>query len=908
MLIGRDVERRALSDVIAQAVASAGAAVVVRGEPGIGKTALLRDLVNQLGTVTTLTTAGIESERTLAFSALHRLLMPLLTNVDRLPEPQSQALGQAFGSRITNVRVEDRFLIFLGALSLLADAAESSPVVCIVDDAHWLDEPSAEALRFISRRLKGMALGIVFAARVGDVSSFDAPDLPELRLTGLTREDADQIIAFARPGVDEDVREALWRRTDGNPLALLEVPRALTTAQMQHAGALPTHLPVTDHLREVFSGQLRRLPRAARLYLLVVSLDGSGDPGAVHRAAEFLGIDFHGMQVAEHSGLIEAVAGRVQVRHPLVGSAIAASFSETDHRRVHGALADALEHHHDVDRAVWHRAAAATPPDDRVAQDLEAAATRFAARGGHESASLALERAAQLSSSREDAGKRLVGAAGAAWQAADPARTRTLAQHARSIVPAGYLLTDIDRLRAFIEMNFGSPRLAHGMLIGAASEASRATAYDRAAQLAMVASALTTFGFDSGARLPPPLIEQLATAAAQDRPTTASLLRGFTAWAGGWTPEAACELRTAIADRDADPAPDELTNLGIAALQLGDDGATAELHSRQLDAARAQGSPLGVIHALTRRSIMRLASGEWREMEVDCTEVLDLARATGHDNQLAFPLAAMLAVDSFRGVEDVDARAEEIEALLHAHPGGVLDVLARDVLSWARGIRAAAEDLPTALRYFSGIATPLMRLSAALDYADAAHRAQDPEALACIASEMHQFAAATQNGWALDAEALVLAFTASPEDREMLLSARLDDPGETRARIRGRLLLAYGEHLRRTRRRLQARSVLREAHAIFSSLEAAHLRERAASELRASGESVTRATLSNVAAAATLTPQEVQVARAVQRGLSNRDIAADMFLSPRTVEFHLRNIFNKLGLASRAELFRFDLS
>ncbi|MFD4419879.1 ATP-binding protein [Agromyces sp. NPDC058484] len=908
MLIGRDAERRILGESVGRAVGGIGAALVVRGEPGIGKSALLRDLLERRTDVRALVTVGVESERPLAFAALHRLLLPLFDGIDGLPVAQAGALRRAFGLVASSDSPEDRFLTYLAALSLLTDAAGRSPIVCVIDDAHWLDDPSADALRFIARRIEVSAIAMVFAARDRDVRRFDAPDLPELTLTGLPPEEADRLIVeTAGSSIDAEVRRVIAARTLGNPLALVELPSALSPSQASGVEDLPEHL-VTEHVQEVFSGRLRPLTADARRSLLVAALDGSASLDIVRAAANSLGLGDDAFAAVEQSGLIEISGREVRMRHPLVRAVVLSHFQAPEHGMAHLALAGALERHHDPDRAVWHRAAAAAPPDDEVAESLEQAAQRFSSRGGHEAASSAYEHAARLSSSGERAGARLALAAGAAWAAADPQRTRLLAQRARATTTDAGALADLDRLRAFVEMNFGSPRLAHGILAGAAEEASHAGDPSRARQLSMVASALATFGADSGAPV------QVDTPAAASEPvadaerSASLLLCGLHDLAGGRLEEAVPALREAITLAEHADAPDLVTNVGIATLQLGDDEAAIAWHARQLDAARAQASPLGVIHALTRRAIAQLFTGDWRELEMACAESLDLARVTGHANQRAFPLSLMLVADAYRGGVDIENRATGIEQLLKDHPSGVLEVITRDALAWARGIDRLGVAPETALQHLTGITTTIMRRAAALDTADAAVRSGAVDQVRQIAVDLHRFAEVTGNAWASDAAVYVSASIAAPGERDEPLGPHAARPAGTRRLIRGRVLLAYGEHLRRTRRRVQARVPLRQAHAIFDALGVTAFRDRAADELRASGESVRRGEAdASAPAAGALTAQELHVARAVREGMPNREVAARLFLSPRTVEFHLRNIFTKLGITSRSELSRFDL-
>ena len=909
MLVGRESERQLLADLIAQARAGRGRALVIRGEPGIGKSALLDDLAASASAVRLLRVTGVESESPLAFASLQRLLMPLQGRLRELPPSQANALESAFGVQATPDASNDRFLSYLAALTLLTEASRSEPVLCLVDDAQWLDEASADAVRFIARRLDGSGVAMVLAVRDGDVRAFEADALPTHSLGALPDDAAGALLDSASPEtLATEVRQALVARTGGNPLGLMEIPALLSASQSAGVEPLPDQLPVNDQIRRAFSRRLHALSASARGWLLLAALDGSGRADVVRAAGSTLGLDAGALADVERAELIVVQGADCRVQHPLVRAVVIAESTDATRREAHGALAGALNGVHLPERAVWHRALAATPPDDEVGDALEEAARGFSARGGHEAASHAFEQASAFGSSRTSASQRLLAAAAAAWQAGDASRTRLLAQRVRGLSEDASVLLDADRLRAFVEMNFGSARLAHGILAASAMQADANGDVRRARQLAMIASALSTFGADSGATIPmsEEVDDQAEDAAAA---TFSRLLVGMHLLSQGELARAAPILRNAIDASARVDSTDFLTNVGIAALQLGDDDAAIFWHDKQLDAARASSSPLAIVHALTRRAIAQLVRGDWSDLAGSCAEALDLARLADSPNQQAFPMALLLVPAAYRGESDIVRRATEIERLVRAHPMGVLEATTRELLSWALGIDALPSSPHAALQHLSAIENPIVRRAAALDAAEAAELTGATGELRRISADLSTFAAATEHSWAEDSAAVVASMLEDATAGQARLGARAAAPDGARALPRARLLLAHGALLRRNRRRVDARASLRTALSTFDRLGAVALRARASDELRAAGEPVQQRVDDRKSdVTASLTPQELNVARAVLQGLSNRDVATRLFLSPRTVEFHLRNIFAKLGIASRSELFRFDLS
>ena len=469
-----------------------GGALVVRGLPGVGKSALLADLVAATRTgMQVLRTQGIESESPLPFAALQRLLRPVMRHVERLPARQATALRAAFGE--TDSAPGDRFLVFLAALSLLAEAAEESPVLCVVDDAHWLDEASTAALLFVARRLGPERLALLFAARDGDVRRFDSGELPELVVGGIDAAAATELLTEqAGVPVPDDVRDRLMRQTGGNPLALVELPGSLTPAQLTGLEPLPADLPLTEGVQRVFLDRSRRLSADAQTLLCVAAADDSTRVSVVRQAAELLGVGPAALAEAEESGLLTITGAEIGFRHPLVRSAVYQGAATHVRQQAHRALAQVMTSGQDADRRAWHLAAAVDEPDDDVVAALDDAARRAASRGGFEAASAAFERASELTGDEDARSRRLLAAATNAWLAAQLPRAMRLANTARADVTDPVVRADLDRLRGRIEFVIGSVPVGIGIW-GRAARDVVATDPQRAREIGMIATAGSTF-------------------------------------------------------------------------------------------------------------------------------------------------------------------------------------------------------------------------------------------------------------------------------------------------------------------------------------------------------------------------------------------------------------------------------
>src|SRR5262245_55939790 len=427
-LLGRAYECALIDEVLAGAMRGESGSLVVRGEPGIGKSALLDYAAEHAEGMTVLTTAGVEAEADLAFAGLYGLLRPILRHVSDLPELQAKALAGALGLEPSSG--SERFLVSAAVLGMLAEAADEQPVLCLVDDAHWLDTPSAEALVFTARRLRAERVAMLFAARVGDPREFDSPGLPALELQGLDDAAARALLSDRPKAMVPSVRDGLLAEASGNPLALLELPGALSEEQRTGREVLPDPIPLTDRLQHAFAARVERLPASTQELLLTIALDDTGDAAVVLRAGARLGVTAESLEPAEEAGLVHPTGATIAFRHPLVRAAVIGGAGLARRQRTHAALAAAVEGEEHSDRRVWHEALATLTVDEHVAAALDAAARRSQLRGGHSSAVTAYERAAELSAAESSRLRRLTSAAEAAWEAGQVERARSLVAQA----------------------------------------------------------------------------------------------------------------------------------------------------------------------------------------------------------------------------------------------------------------------------------------------------------------------------------------------------------------------------------------------------------------------------------------------------------------------------------------------
>lgn len=908
MLHGRDLERSRIGELLEAARASRSAVLVILGEPGVGKSALLEDARERAEGMRVLSGTGIESEAHLPFAALHQILRPVLDLVENLPQPQAAALRGALGMAAGGGH--DRFLVSLAALSLLAEAAEDRPLLCLVDDAHLLDEASADALVFAARRLEADGVVILFAAREGEPRRFDAPGLPSLRLDGLDPGAAGELIdRLEGVALSPEARRRIIEDSGGNPLALLELPIALSEAQLSGAEPVPAPLPVSARIERAFLSRVRRLPEETQTLLLAAATEDSGDLATVLRAAAQLGATAEALDAAEQDGLARVRGSELELRHPLVRSAVYHGAPLSRRQAVHRALASVLDGDAEADRRAWHRAAGSVEPDPSVVAELEQAAARARQRSGFAAASLAFERAAALTPDEEHRARQLIEAAENAWFAGRLDRALMLLERARPLASQPIQQADIDRWQGMIELTRGVPADAYELFCRAARDVAPLDG-DRSLYLLALASIPAAYMGDSKAAVE--IAQLTAGLTVNESPTTRMLVHlqiGLGAEFEGDFGRAATRLRLALTtaeELDEDVVAEQpawLLFAGRAALFLGDDQAGYQLHRRAAAHARASGA-LGLLtQVLPRLAHAEIGLGRWASASASAQEGLELAGEAGQHDLEAHSVIVLTLLAALRGDED-ECRSLAARGLEVATDRRIayIEEFARWALVMLELGLGRAEEALTA-------ATTISRqpgvLWSGLERIEAAVRAGQR---AIARDWLDSFRPWAENGAAwTQAAALHCRALLSENERETdrLFLAALDSyAGAGRPFERARSELAYGEFLRRARRRVEARVHLRAALDAFQNLGASLWAERARQELRASGQTARKRDPST---RGDLTAQELQIAGFVAQGLSNREVAAQLFLSPRTIDFHLRNVFRKLGLSSRIQLAHLDL-
>ena len=905
--MGRRAECGVLDGLLAAVRAGESQVLVVHGEPGVGTTTLLEYLAGQAAGFRVLRAAGVQSEMELAFAGLHQLCAPLLDRLGVLPEPQAQALRTAFG--LSEEPAPDRFLIGLAVLGLLSEMAADQPVLCLVDDVHWLDLASAQVLAFVARRLGTESVGLVFGTRV---ASGVLTGLPELALAGLAEADARALLEAMLAGpIDARARDEIVAETRGNPLALLELPRVATPAELAGGfglpGALPGALPLTGRIEDGFGRQIDALPAQTRRLLLVASADPTGDPALIWRAAGRLGIDTQAAGPATEAGLAEFGA-RVRFRHPQVRSAVYWSAPTRDRQEAHRALAEATDPQTDPDRRAWHRAQAAAGPDEDVATELERSADRAQARGGLAAAAAFGERAAVLTADPALRAGRMVAAAQAHLQAGAFGKALELLAKAegQGSGPLDELQSArLDWLRGQVALASGPTSDTPLLLLKAARrlelldlDLARQTYLD-AWQAAAFAGHLAGGGD----------LEEVSRAAralpAPGRPPRPAdlLLDGLTMLVTDGPAVAAPALREATR-AFADPAVPVAETLRwgwmarLAQDVLWDDGGWP-LTARQVELARAVGALDRLPLLLNQTAVAAVQGGDFAAAAALIAEADAVCAATG--SRLAAFAALALAAAAGHEAEAVPLIAATIEQAEAGGQGGAATWAHRVSATLYNGLGRYADALAAA-RQAADPRQVHASASVLPDMIEAAARTGETEVAADALDLLARWTRTGGTEAGLGIEARSRALLSEGEAAEGLYREAVDRLGRTARRPDlARAHLLYGEWLRRQRRRTDAREQLRTAVQMLDAIGMEGFAERARRELRATG---TTARPHTMTIAATLTAQEAQIARLAADGLSNPEIGTRLFLSPRTVQYHLGKVFTKLDITARAQLSR----
>ena len=905
--VGRTSEREALDRLLAQAREGQSAVLVIRGEAGIGKTALLRYAADQASGFGVAHVTSAEADMELPFAGIHQLCTPLLEHLDALPQPQQDALNVALG--LASGDVPNRFLVSLAVLGLLSAGAEERPLLCLVEDAQWLDVASGQVIGFVARRLLAESIAMVVTVREPNTRN-DFDGLPELLVHGLGEEDARTLLLSAVAGrLDDRVRDRIVAETRGNPLALLDLPRSMSSAEL--AGGFEL-LPTTDlprHLEEHYLQLAGGLPEATQRLLLLAAAEPIGDATLVWRAAYGLGIEESSLAPAEDAQLVE-VGARVRFRHPLVRSALYRAASVSERRAAHRALAEVTNPDTDADQRAWHRAHAAVGADEEVAAELEHSADRAQARGGVAAAAAFLAHATELTPDPAARGRRALAAAQAKFDAAASEAALELLATAE-LAPLDELQrAQLERLRA--EITFARTRGsdAPSLLLDAARRLEPLDAsMARETHLEAMAAAMFAgrFGGSPGVR---ETAEAAQAAPAAPRPPRAidllldGLATRFTdGYSAGLPP-----LRKALhAFRDVKATgAGDVRWLWLAcrlAQALWDDELWHVLATRGLRVARETGALSMLPMAATYRASLHVHEGEFDA----ASALIDEADAITYATEMAPLKYASLMLAAWRGNE-----AEALQLI----EAGRLEATARGegmglgVIEWAtallyNGCGRYGEALAAAERGCEHDDVGVFAWSLAeLIEAGAHSGAMDAAAAALDLLSGRTRTAATD--WALGIEAGSRALLSDAGDAEALYQEAVERLARSRGVVHlARARLRYGEWLRRENRRVDAREQLRSAHETFTDIGAEGFAERARHELLATGETVRSR---SDEARGVLTPQEANIARLARDGLSNPEIGAQLFISPRTVQYHLRKVFLKLEITSRSQLGRLPAS
>jgi DNA-binding CsgD family transcriptional regulator len=904
-MFGRTGELGILRRLIAKARSGQSAVLVVRGEPGIGKTELLRQLTAETSGFWVARVAGVESEMELPFAGLYQLCAPMLGRLGSLAEPQRRGLSVAFG--LASGESPDPFLVALAALSLITEAAEEQPMLCVVDDAQWLDQASAQVLGFVGRRLLAEPVALVFATRTpgpGDPSSDHLAGLPELRLDGLDDRSARALLATVASGpLDESVRTRILEEAHGHPLALLELYRGRSAADLAGGFALPDGRDLPERIEYRYAARLAELPADVQRLILLAAADPAGDPALILRAARLLGLDTGTVNLAAAADLLRFGAN-VRFRHPLVRSAAYRAATADDRRAVHEALAAATDPQTDPDRRAWHRAHAAAGPDEAVAQELINSADRAQRRGGVAAAAAFWERAAALTPDPGDRAARALTAAGAKYAAGDFEAAQALLVTAE-LGPQGELgAARVQRMRAQIAFALRRGGDAPPLMLQAAQrlqslDAALAQQTYLEAMVAAIYAGRLARGQDA---------RQVARAARsattgpswpESAPHSQLLIHGLAVRLADGYLAAAPTLKEAL--RRYRAKPQELDWLSVSynvvAMDLWDDEAWFELADRQARLARANGTLSWLPFALDYLAEFHVQAGE---LSKAAAVLMERERVDQGTREATLPYIPLLLA-AWRG--DAPGAAELAEEMTRdaadRGEGAALTYTdyAQAVLHNGHGdYRSAAEAAHAASAADEIVISPW----ALYELVEAAARSGQQTRARAAADQLSQLAGASGSNWAGGAAARSRALVSEGRAAEEGYREAIELLSGTRmATHLARAHLVYGEWLRRENRRIDARAQLRSAFDALASMGAEAFAERARRELQATGEKVRKR---DDDTRADLTPQEEEIARLADEGRTNQEIGAQLFIGRRTVEWHLSKVFAKLDINSRREL------
>jgi DNA-binding CsgD family transcriptional regulator len=899
---GRARERQILDGLLDRVRGGESAVLVIRGEAGIGKTALMRYCARQASGCRVVQIVGVESETELPFAALHQLCGPMLDGLAALPEPQERGLRVAFGLATGNA--PDRFVVGLGVLSLLAENAAARPLVCLVDDAQWLDGASSQVLGFVGRRLLAESVLLLFAVReAADERMF--PGLPALRVEGLTDEDARALLTAAIPGhLDERVRDRIVAETRGNPLGLLELARGLSEAELAGGFAGPPAASLPSRLQDHYLQRVRALPEPTQRLMLLAAADPTGDATLLWRAAPTLGLGRDAAAAADAEQLLQ-IGPQVRFRHPLVRSAAYTAGSSEDRRAAHLTLAAATDAQTDPERRVWHLAAAATGPDEQVAAALEQAAVKAQARAGLAAAAAFLQRSVALTAEPARRADRALAAALANLRAGAFDAALGLLAQAQADAVDDLQRARAEQLRGQIEWASVAGREAPLLLLQAARrlELLHVGLARETYLYAWVASSLAGPLAGPGGLL----LEVSRAARAAPPPAEAPrpcdlLLDGLTTMVTHGHAAAEPTLRRAVsAFLDDQVSGEEWLQWGIlaqmATMAIWDFDGWVELSTRHVELARASGALAPLSIALNGRGSVATHCGDFETATSLAAEKDVVNEVTGI--RLASTCDLLLAGYRGRPTEATPLFTATTEDSTARGEGGAVQLVSWAAAVLHNGLGHYAEALAAAQPATEETYQPLATQLILPELIEAAVRTGQPD-MAREALERLSAMTIERSDWAKGLEARSRALLSEGHDAEHGYAEAVERLGRTQLRPElARTHLVYGEWLRRERRRGDARHQLRAAYDLFAMIGAEAFADRARGELLATGETVRKREVDTYTE---LTPQEEHIARLARDGRTNPEIAAELFISARTVEWHLRKVFTKLGITSRMGL------